>query len=182
MNLRFFRDLSAPVYLAVLVAVGTFLRFWDVAKASIWHDEGYTMMLAPMSPTQIVARTARDVHPPLYYESLHYWMKIFGSSETAARGMSAFFSILAIILAYLLLKRIWSEAAGRWGALFVATGPFMVRYGQEARMYGMMAFLVLLATYFLIRALEKKQWHWWIAYSFSVAASLYTHYYAISSC
>ena len=179
MNFKWILDIRISVYLGLMMALGTVLRVWDIAKASIWHDEGFTMMLAPMSPVQIVLRTGRDVHPPLYYLVLHYWILVFGTSETAARGLSALFLVLAIPVAYLLIRKIWTEPAARLAALFVATGPFLIRYSQEARMYGMVACLLLLATYLLIRALENNRWSWWIGYSLVMAAALYTHYYAI---
>jgi len=161
------------------MALGTVLRFWDIAKSSIWHDEGFSLMLAPMSPGQIIARTGRDVHPPLYYLVLHYWMLVFGRSETAVRGLSAVFLIAAIPLAHLLIRRLWSEPAGRLAALFVACGPFLIRYSQETRMYGMVAFLLLAGTYLLVRALEASSWKWWAAYTLVMSAAMYTHYYTV---
>lgn len=179
MNLKWILDIRVSVYVGLMMALGAVLRVWDIAQSSIWHDEGYTMMLAPMSPVQIVLRTGRDVHPPLYYLALHYWMLIFGNSETAARGLSAVFLLLAIPVAYLLVRKLWTEPAARLAALFVAAGPFLIRYSQEARMYGMVAFLLLLATYLLIKALEANKWSWWAGYSVIVAAALYTHYYSV---
>jgi mannosyltransferase len=173
------RTLPPWVYLTALSLAGALLRLWDIAKSSIWHDEGFTMMLAPMSPSQIVARTARDVHPPLYYLVLHYWILLFGHSETAARGLSAVFLTAAIPVTYLLMRRLWTAPAAWVAAGFVAMGPFIIRYSQEARMYGMVAFLMLLATYFLVRALERNRWGWWLAYALTIAAALYTHYYTI---
>jgi mannosyltransferase len=171
--------LDNSTFLVLLMLAGAFLRFWDIAKASIWHDEGFTMMLAPMDVSQIIARTARDVHPPLYYLMLHYWMEIFGNSETAARGLSAVLLILAIPVAFFLMRRLFNERTARIGALFVATGPFLIRYSQEARMYAMEGFLVLLATYILIRAVQTKSWTDWMLYAITIAAALYTHYFAV---
>lgn len=166
-------------YLGAVMVLGAAARFGNISRSSIWHDEGYTMMLAPQGPWDIIWRTARDVHPPLYYLLLHYWMKLFGSSELAARSLSAVCLIAAIPVAYLLVKRLWGERAARLAALFVALGPFLVRYSQEARMYGVVAFLLLLATYWLVRALEAKSWKWWALYAVTIAAALYTHYYAV---
>lgn len=179
MNFKWILDIRTSVYLGLMMALGAVLRVWDMAQSSIWHDEGYTMMLSPMSPAQIVLRTGRDVHPPLYYLTLHYWMLIFGNSETAARGLSAVFLLLAIPVAYLLIRKLWNEPAARLAALFVAAGPFLIRYSQEARMYGMVAFLLLLATYLLVKALETNRWNWWVGYSVVLAAALYTHYYSV---
>jgi mannosyltransferase len=170
---------TTPAYLAIVVAIGAIVRFYHIAGSSIWHDEGYTMMLAPDGPVEIIHRTARDVHPPLYYITLHYWMNLFGSSEIAARGLSAVFMLLVILLAYGLVRKLYTEDAARLAALFVAVAPFLVRYSQEARMYGMVAFLLLLATYALIQALRGGERWWWLVYALSISASLYTHYYSV---
>jgi uncharacterized membrane protein len=156
------------------------VRFVNIAKSSIWHDEGYTMMLAPQSPLEILARTGRDVHPPLYYLVLHYWMLVFGNSETAARGLSAVFMLGVVIVGYLLVKRLFAnENYARLAALFLALAPFLVRYSQEARMYGMVAFVLLVATYAMVRALEAGSYKWWGVYALALSAGLYTHYYSV---
>lgn len=168
---------SAVVILSVIL--GAVVRFADMAKGSIWHDEGYTMMLSPQSPAQIIARTARDVHPPLYYLTLHYWLRLFGSSEIGARSLSAACMLGVIVVGFLLVRELFGSAPARLSAVFLALGPFLVRYSQEARMYGMAAFLAVLATYFLVRATKTNLNGWWAAYSLSIAAGLYTHYYFV---
>lgn len=177
--IRRLTQLPARTYLLIVVVIGAAVRFIGITKASIWHDEGYTMMLAPMGPVEILERTARDVHPPLYYIVLHYWMGLFGNSELAARSLSAICLIAAIPLVYLLMRRLFTEHAARLAALFVAIGPFLVRYSQEARMYGLVAVLLLAATYFLVRANQQGGRKWWVLYALTIAASLYVHYYAI---
>lgn len=166
-------------YIAILIICGLVVRFWWITKASIWHDEGFTMMLAPQSPTEIIARTIRDVHPPLYYLLLHYWLALFGTSELAARSLSTMIMVAAIPLVYLLMKSLWNERAARTAALLVTFGPFLIRYSQEARMYGMLAVLSLAATYVLIRAWQSNNYAWWLGYAVIMTASLYTHYYTV---
>lgn len=173
------KRLPDEVLLASILILGTFLRFLNIAKSSIWHDEGFTMMLAPQSPAQIVARTARDVHPPLYYITLHYWMLVFGRSETAARGLSAVFMLLTVIVGFFLVRRLFDRKAALLAALFLAVGPFLIRYSQEARMYAMVAFLVTLATFCLLRAISSNAWRDWTLYAIVIAAALYTHYYSV---
>src|SRR5205085_11489261 len=97
--------------MTAILVLGAALRFIDIAKSSIWHDEGYTMMLVPQPVADIITRTGRDVHPPLYYLALHYWTLVFGSSETAARGMSAILSLGTVVVGYLLVRRLVSESA-----------------------------------------------------------------------
>lgn len=175
--------LSVPqwLYLSLVVVIGAIARLLSITKADIWHDEGYTMMLITHAPLDIIERTARDVHPPLYYLAAHIWQSIFGMSELAVRSLSAVFGLATIALVYFLVRRLFSEGTARLAALFVALGPFVIRYSEEARMYGMASFFVVLATYLIVRiatdkVLDKKLW---IFYGLVIAAGLYTHYYTL---
>lgn len=173
------KQLSDAWFVSLAVLIGSIVRFVGMSKSSIWHDEGYTMMLSPQSPAHIIARTARDVHPPLYYLTLHYWLKMFGLSEIGARSLSAVLMLGVVIVGFLLVRELFGRPAARLSAVFLALGPFLVRYSQEARMYGMAAFLAILATYALVKATRSKTNGWWIVYSLSIAAGLYTHYYIV---
>ena len=168
-------------YLAGVVLTGAILRFAVVTASDIWHDEGYTMMLIDFSPLEIIARTARDVHPPLYYLLVHGWQHIFGGSDLAIRSFSILTGLAIILLAYFLTRKIFSEGAARLAALLVAFGPFLIRYSVEARMYSLSALLVLASTYSLVLALQSKKANYklWIAYGLLLAAGLYTQYYTI---
>lgn len=168
-------------YLAAVVIVGAVAQLAHITKADVWHDEGYTMMIIPHGFVEIIERTARDVHPPLYYLAAHVWQGIFGMSELAVRSLSMVLVLATVVLVYFLMRRLFSEGAARLAALFVAIGPFVVRYGEEARMYAMAAFLVVLASYLMVRiATAKAQTiKLWILYAIVIAAGLYTHYYTL---
>lgn len=137
------------------------------------------MMLVPRSVGAIIDGTARDVHPPLYYLLLHFWTLVFGTSIWSVRGFSAVVGILLIPLVYLILKRLFSTKIALYGAFFTAIAPFLIRFSQEVRMYGLVALFATLATYALIRALENQRWRWWIIYTLAVTAAVYTQYYGL---
>ncbi len=177
--MKYILKVPLALYLCILGAFGLFLRFWDISKASIWHDEGYTLMLINYDPIEIIQRTARDVHPPLFYLLLHGWTQVFGTSELGARSFAALCTAAIIPFTYLFIRRLYQEKTARLAALFAAVGPFLVRYGQEARMYGMVALLGAIATYALVKALQQDGNRWWAAYSLTVAAAMYTHYYSV---
>ena len=174
-------SLPRSIYLVVIAIISAIAQFIHITKADIWHDEGYTMMLIPQGVIEIIERTARDVHPPLYYLTAHVWQGIFGMSEVAVRSLSAVFVVATVIVAYLFMRRVFSEGTARFAGLFVALGPFVVRYGEEARMYAMAAFLVTLASYLMVRiATAKKPTRTlWLLYALTIAAGLYTHYYTL---
>lgn len=165
--------------LALILALGAALRFGGIAHSSIWHDEGFTMFLIDRSPSEIIDATARDVHPPLHYLFLHYWVMIFGHSEAAARGLSAVFGLGTVALAYGIMRRLIGREAGLLAALFVSLAPFLVRYSQEARMYGQVAFFAALSTYAFVRGTQERLWRWWALYALSLAAAVYTQYYGV---
>ena len=45
-------------------------------------------------------RTARDIHPPLYYWLLHLWIRLTGSSEFAIRSLSVFAGLVTAALVW----------------------------------------------------------------------------------
>lgn len=171
-------------YITAVLVVATTVRLLSIVKASIWHDEGYTMMLITRPFFDIAGITANDVHPPLYYLVAHLWQSVFGMSELAVRSLSLVFGVALVFFVYLLVKRLWNrEGLARLAMLFTALGPFLIRYSEEARMYSMAAFLVVLAAYLLVVALQKTRRntkyavYWWFGHGVALALALYTHYF-----
>lgn len=169
---------DTPV-LWLALAAGAGLRFINITKSSIWHDEGYSLMLAPQSVSQILARTGRDVHPPLYYLSLHFWLELFGHSELAARSLSLACSVGTIVIIFFLIRDLFGPRPARLAALLAAAAPFLIRYAQEARMYAMVAFWLALATLLLVKAETTKATKLWLGYGLVMALAFYTHYFAV---
>ncbi len=56
-------SLLAPALILLLAAA---LRFYRLAGQSLWSDEGNSVALAQAGLAEIAARTALDIHPPLY--------------------------------------------------------------------------------------------------------------------
>lgn len=172
-----------------ILALSILVRFLNITKSSVWHDEGYTVLMIKQGLLDITKTTAIDVHPPLYYYFLHFWSLIFGTSELAIRSMSAVFGIGVVVIMYLLVKKVFDKNTALLAMAFAAFSPFFIRYSQEARMYGVEGFWTILGTYFLFLALDKEylekaktfwqKYKYWIFYVLSMAAAIYTHYYAL---
>jgi hypothetical protein len=58
--------------------------------------------------------------------------------------------------------------------LFAALAPFQIHYSQEIRMYALMAFWLLLATYAYVRAASSRDWRWWALFAGAAALAQYT--------
>ncbi|HEU5187795.1 MAG TPA: glycosyltransferase family 39 protein [Candidatus Saccharimonadales bacterium] len=156
------------------------LYMQKIGEWSIWFDEAFSVALIQFDPAQLISLTAADVHPPLYYLALQAWASVFGESEAALRSLSAFCMIVAMGVGFLLVRRCFGVRAAYLTLPFLLAAPFLLRYGQEARMYAMATLICVLATYFFVLAQakgEKLKTLWWILYIVTVIAGLYTHYY-----
>lgn len=166
-----------PFVLPLLAAVIFICLAAINLRTSIWFDEAYSAYLIRGDYSQIWDMTAIDVHPPFYYFCLKTWSMIFGNSDFALRFMSVFFAAIGIILAYRLLRRWFGDKTAGFATIFLAISPFLIRYGQEMRMYGLVFAIIMGATLALDVALkDKKKWAWAL-YAVLVALGMWTHYF-----
>ena len=82
--------------------------------------------------------------------------------------------LLSILMAAMLLRELGRSEAGIFAAAFLAIHPWHIRFSTEARGYGLLFGLMLLASYFLVKALKTRQWKWWIAYGLFQCLYLYS--------
>lgn len=163
-----------------VVSLACIARLYQVTQPVLWLDEAYSVTLAAMPLEQIIWHTARDVHPPLYYLLLHYWMQAFGDSVLAVRGMSVLFGCLSVIVAIRMASLLADRKVALISGLLLALLPVAVRYSQEARMYALTGFLLLAATLMLMRwAMRPDRHRFLVGYGLLVTAALYSHYFSI---
>ena len=158
------------------------LRLYHLGYDSIWYDEGVSIYLAGLDLPAMIAHTAGDIHPPLYYALLHLWSLPAGAGEFSIAFFSLFFGLLLLALTYRVAARFFGPATALLAAFLVAISPFNVWYSQEMRMYTLGSFLALLSTYCLARLMgagnQARDWRFpWIGYVLSAAAGIYSLYY-----
>jgi mannosyltransferase len=178
MNMKRIKDYISKNLWTVPVVLGTALRLFGLTRSSIWHDEGYTMWLLRYNFSEIIARTARDVHPPAYYLISKIWVSILGNSVFSIRFLSLLFSVGIIYFAYRIVEMLFNKRAAFWTGVIIAFSPFMIRFGQEARMYGVVAFFTTLATYLFVRYLKERKVKLLVFYALSMIVAMYTQYYS----
>ena len=163
----------------LLAILGGFaLRLYRLGVQSLWYDETVSLLLAHKSIPALTAHTARDIHPPLYYYLLHFWIRAAGDSEFSAAFFSLWFGVLLLALIYRLSHRLFGEKVAFAACLLAAFSPYNLWYSQEVRMYTLGACLGLLVAEFLLRSLaEPARFKPWLAYALVAAAGLYTLYY-----
>ncbi len=176
--------------LVLLLAFG--LRLYRIQSPSLWNDEGTSIALAERDLAAITQGAANDIHPPLYYYLLHFWIGLFGKSELAVRGLSAALGTWLVLCTFAVGRRVTNraqengaaDAVGLLAAFFAAVSPFQVYYSQETRMYALSALLAAQSTFFLLRLLSGRSFRRrgrlasFAAYFVSTSLLLYTHYFA----
>lgn len=172
------------------------LRVYHLGEQSLWYDEGFSVYLAAQDLGQITARTANDIHPPLYYYMLHFWILLAGKGEFSLRFLSLTWGVLTIPIMYNLGRRLAltggkplspdkAQAIGLLAAFLSLISPAYIWYAQEARMYTMLIFLGALSSLLLLKALgeqgsgeARSPKLTWALYSLANIAAVYTHFYA----
>jgi len=123
------------VALFVALAVAFALRVYLLSAQSLWNDEGISVALAPLSLDAITNAAAHDIHPPLYYYLLHFWMPFAGNTEYAIRFLSVIAGVLTVAVTFRLASTFFGNRVAIVAAFLAALSPFQVEYSQEARMY-----------------------------------------------
>ena len=162
--------------LSILLA-GFILRVYDLGSESIWYDEGCSLNIAVQEINKIFLQN--DKSPPLYYLFLHFWIKLFGSSEFSIRLPSAIFGTISIWYIYLIGKNLLNKKAALTGALILSINKYHIFYSQEARVYVLTALLTILSMYSFIRlSLLNKKWGA-LGYLFFSSLLIYSHIYGL---
>ncbi len=166
-------------FLALIIIFGFTLRLYGISKESYWLDESITLRQAQANWPLVWEWTKMDIHPPLYTFVLFFWVRLFGISELSTHLLSAIFGTFAILLIFLITKKLFSEKEAIISALLLAFSPILIYFSQETRNYSLFILLTLLSFYFFIRYLEKNQTKYLIYYYIASLLLLYTHLFSL---
>ena len=169
----FFRN-SWIVWLTLLALI---LRLFQLAEWSFWHDEALTVLLAQKPLGELIAITAADVHPPLYYLVVKLFT-VAGQNEWLARFPSALSGAGAVFVLTLLGRELFDDEVGLAAGFIMAISPLQLFYAQEARMYTLLLLLTIFSAWCLFRALREDRLFWWVLYSGGTTLACYTAYFA----
>jgi 4-amino-4-deoxy-L-arabinose transferase-like glycosyltransferase len=169
---------GAALALVLLTGVSIFMRT-RIIHGQFWMDEALSVGISSHSLSAIPGVLHHDGSPPLYYLLLHVWMSVFGSSEAQTHALSLVFALLMIPAGTWVAWSLFGKRAGLIAAVLFALNPFLTAYGQETRMYTMMALLGLLATAGFIHGFVFRRRKYLILFVICQALMLYTHAWGI---
>lgn len=136
---------------------------------SLWRDEAFSILFSERPLSFISHNLAFE--PPVYYLLLHYWMKLFGSSEIATRSLSLLGFTLAVTVVILWSGKLFRKHWLSWVTPFLfITNPMLLYYAFEVRTYGWYIFFATLSLY----AYTQARWRLFVL---SNILGFYTHTY-----
>jgi 4-amino-4-deoxy-L-arabinose transferase-like glycosyltransferase len=171
-----------PAWLLSLLLLAFALRILLLEEQSIWWDEGISLHLAVSSIADILADRLSNIHPPLYFILLKEWLSLVGISAFSARYLSVLASWLQVVVIYGIARRWFSRRTAATAILLATFSAVSILYGQEIRVYAMLAmiYLLLLAvTRELTRPADsggKRRMRLWMALGLIMWLGLHLHY------
>ena len=167
--------------LVAVLSLGLLLRLIALRTRGLWYDDAFSIFLARQDVARIVAGTAADTMPPLYYFLLRLWMGL-GSDLVTLRLLNVLVSLAIVALTYRVADVIFNPRTAVWAALFAAVSPFQIYHAQELRMYALLCVNLLLYLYFFARIyldLDDRAWLSWVGLVASGALAMYSHNLAV---
>jgi hypothetical protein len=169
---------ATPALLVALAAVSVVLRT-RILDGGFWIDEGLSIGIAHHHFFDLPGLLKQDGSPPLYYLLLNVWIGWFGDSETATHTLSLLFALACIPAAWWAGSTLFGRTTGWICAALAAIDPFLTAYGQETRMYSVLALFSILATLGFVRGVVDGDRRWLPLLVASLTAMLYTHNWAL---
>ena len=167
------------VMIVVYTLILFMLNFMRIFDNNFWGDECFSIRLAKMTMGDMIATTAGDVHPPLYYIFVMIAYHLFGSHGWLYHSVSLIPYIIELIIGLSFIRKEFGQSAS---IIFITYVSFMrtsLVYNVEVRMYSWAALFVLLSYlsyYMIIKCHRKRDYICFIIFSLAAA---YTHYYAL---
>ncbi len=152
------------------------LRLYHLTFQSLWRDEVDTLLFAARPLTTVLGNFSKPgENGPLFFLTMRPWLAAAGRTEFALRFPSALAGALAVPVIYLIVRRLGGVRPALVAGLLAAVAPYLVWYGQEAKMYAALTVLVPLSLWLTLQAIERGGWRWWVSLYVVTSLSWYTH-------
>lgn len=152
------------------------LRALPLLSQSLWRDEVDALLFATRPLSQLLDMFRQPgQNGPLFFLALRPWLAAAGHSEFALRFPSVLFGTLAVPLLYVLVMRLAGRPVALVAALLMATAPYGVWYGQEAKMYALLTVLGPASLLAILWLRERGGWLPWVVLYLLTSLGAYTH-------
>ncbi len=131
---------------ALVFVLALLPRLIDLGQRPFWLDEAFTYQRASLAPWALVKDSFLNHHMPSFFLLVSPFLAL-GNPQFWLRLPSAVFGALAVMLVFLIARRVAGRTAGIIAALIIGLSPTALAFSQEARSYTMEMTLILVALY-----------------------------------
>ena len=182
---------AVALCLAAVVLIGAALRLYHLGAESQWYDEGASLYLSRLVDWDLTFMDPdHNTEAPMNAFLVWLWYGFVGSvtdypvtswqSDFAIRLLPCLLGIGTIVLVFLVTRLVFRDDwTGVLAALLFALAPLQIRYAQELRIYSFYVAVCLLATYFVLKALEEDKLRDWAGVTLSFTVLVYSHFISV---
>ncbi len=164
--------------LAVIVAVGGLLRFWNLDRVGFRGDEavyaGQAAVLAGVDELQrwFILMSRGNSNFLLFQRIVSLAYRMFGVSDVLTRAVAATFSTLTIVVVFAIARSLFTRRAALIAALLLAVSSYSVVLGRLALLDSTLTFLVTVAMLCLARWDRTSRPAWLYGFAACVALAI----------
>ncbi len=150
------KDLSVRFSLLLLLLCSSFFALYNSNNAYT-SDEVWSVKASSLNYSSAMATLKADIHPPLYYQLLYVWIRLFGTGERAVRSLSGLFYILSVFAVYGIGRHLYGTKIALLCAAIYLTSPLAILSAQFARMYALLSLLSVLSAWLYLQFSVKPR-------------------------
>lgn len=177
---RYEKKISYLLYILTIIIILT--MFFTSFSEYIWLDEAFSLKLIQHSYKDVILLTAKDVHPPLYYIILKFFVDLgnkLGGIDKIVGSMVSIIPYLGLfVISLTKIKKHWGRLTSSIFIFCITLMPNCVFPGTEIRMYSFGMLFVTLAYIEAYEIIINRSCKYWIRFLIFGVCAAYTHYFA----
>lgn len=157
--------LTAGIPVTALLAVATFLRFWQLDKIGFNSDEAvYSGTAASLAGDTVTSGMFPIFRAhPLFLQILLSFFMHGHVTDWSARAVTALIGVAGVAVTYALGRRLYGNSAGLVAGMLLAVMPYHVIVSRQVLLDGLMTLCATLVLYCVVRYIESGALHWMLA-------------------
>lgn len=140
----------------MLLLCSSFFALYHSNTAYI-SDEVWSIKAASLDFRSGMETLKADVHPPLYFQILHLWIRLFGTGERTVRSLSGLFYVLSVFAVYGLGGELYGKKTAVLCSALYLSSPLAIISAQFARMYSLLSLLSILSSWLYLQFSSKPR-------------------------